>query len=140
MLSQQLHDAMREDPQIILVLLEKNDPSKYQMIKKLTCVQNAVPTQVITLACASKNLSVATKVALQMNTKIGFVPWQANVPLSSLMVVGFDTSKEGKLTFGAMVAALGLRENPGRYFSIAGVRRINPLVCKLKLIYFTFVF
>lgn len=122
---------MREDPQIILVLIEREDSIKYQMVKKLTCVDNAVPTQVVTLSRAlrggAQNLSVATKIALQMNTKIGFAPWHAKVPLTSLMVVGFDVSKEGPHTYGAMVAVLGLKENPGKYFSIAAVSRINSL-------------
>ncbi|GLV33300.1 P-element induced wimpy testis [Carabus blaptoides fortunei] len=38
-------------------------------------------------------MSVATKVAIQINCKLGGAPWTVEIPISNLMVVGFDTSR-----------------------------------------------
>lgn len=55
-----------------------------------------------------------------MNCKIGGAPWSVNIPVSGLMVVGYDvchdTTNKTK-SFGAMVASLDRFVT--RYFSIA---------------------
>lgn len=54
-------------------------------------------------------MSIATKVAIQMNCKLGGAPWALQIPLTGLMVVGYDvchdTSDKTK-SFGATVASI----------------------------------
>lgn len=66
---------------------------RYDAIKKLTCVDNPVPSQVVMSRTLSKKqmlMSVCTKIAIQLNCKLGGEIWATNIPLKDLMVVGFD--------------------------------------------------
>jgi len=108
------------NPQLIMCAVPGKRVDIYSAIKKKCCIDRAVPTQVM----VGKNLnskgqmSIATKVAIQMSCKIGGSPWTVGIPLPDLMVVGFDvchdTADKSK-SFGAMVASL---DKPmSRYFS-----------------------
>ena len=52
-------------------------------IKRMCCVANAVPTQVIIHKNIIRDnvMSVAVKVALQINCKLGGAPWTVDIPL-----------------------------------------------------------
>ena len=54
-------------------------------------------------------MSVATKVAIQMNCKLGGEPWSLQMPLKDTMIIGFDTyhntAKKGS-SVGAVVSSL----------------------------------
>lgn len=52
-------------------------------IKKICCVELAVPTQVIIHKSMIRDAvkSVATKVALQINCKLGGSPWTVDIPM-----------------------------------------------------------
>lgn len=71
-------------PQLIMCIVPNNRSDRYAAIKKKCCVDRAVPTQVV----LAKNLnskgimSIATKIAVQINCKIGGTPWTVAVPLS----------------------------------------------------------
>lgn len=57
-------------------------------------------------------LSVATKIAIQMNCKLGGIPWLVEMPLSDLMTIGIDVShdaKDRRKSYGAMVATMDLK-------------------------------
>lgn len=69
-------------------------------------------------------MSIATKVAIQMNCKLGGAPWAVQVPLSGLMVVGYDVCHDtGDKTksFGATVASLD--KNLTRYYNVCSAHR-----------------
>lgn len=54
-------------------------------------------------------MSVASKIAIQMNCKLGGTPWSIGVPLGDVMVVGYDVCRDTvnkKKSFGAMVATM----------------------------------
>ncbi|XP_013136803.1 PREDICTED: protein aubergine-like, partial [Papilio polytes] len=101
----------RKNPAMILCVLAKNSVERYGAIKKKCTVDRAVPTQVV---CArnmtSKSaMSIATKVAIQINCKLGGAPWTVEVPLNALMVVGYDVCHDTMMkqrSFGAFVATL----------------------------------
>ncbi|XP_063230017.1 piwi-like protein Siwi [Bacillus rossius redtenbacheri] len=107
-------------PQIIMVVVPNNRVDLYGAIKKKCAVERAIPTQVILAKnLASKGvMSIATKVAIQLNCKIGGFPWTVEIPLNGLMVIGYDvchdTGSKGK-SYGALVASLD--KTFGRYFS-----------------------
>ena len=54
-------------------------------------------------------MSVATKVAIQMNAKLGGEPWAVRMPLTDTMVIGYDTyhdtAQKGR-SVGAIVATM----------------------------------
>ncbi|XP_008216870.1 piwi-like protein Siwi isoform X2 [Nasonia vitripennis] len=108
------------NPMLIFCVATNNRMDRYAAIKKKCCVDRPVPTQVV-LAKSLQNknaMSIATKIVIQMNCKIGGIPWSIPIPLKGLMVVGFDvchdTNSKDK-DFGAMVASLD--PHFGRYFS-----------------------
>ena len=67
---------------------------RYNAIKKLTCCELAVPSQVIRFATVSdpkKARSVCQKVALQMQCKVGGQPWIVKIPFKGVMFLGIDS-------------------------------------------------
>lgn len=112
----QLSQIIQKDPQLIMCLVTNDKADRYAAIKKKCCVERAVPTQVIktrTITPKGGNvrtlMSVATKVAIQMNCKLGGIPWVLKSPLSSVMVIGYDVcrdSKDKSRAFGALVASM----------------------------------
>nr|XP_032515067.1 piwi-like protein Siwi isoform X2 [Danaus plexippus plexippus] len=101
----------RKNPAMILCVLARNYSDRYEAIKKKCTIDRAVPTQVV---CArnmtSKSaMSIATKVAIQINCKLGGAPWTVEIPLPTLMVIGYDVchdTRSKEKSFGALVATL----------------------------------
>lgn len=117
---EKLEQVMRNySPEFILCVVPNNRADRYSGIKKKCTADRAVPTQVIVAKkMQGSNLSIATKVAIQINCKIGGSPWTVQVPLSGLMVVGFDVchdSKNKQRSYGALVASLNKQLT--RYYS-----------------------
>ncbi|XP_033215662.1 piwi-like protein Siwi [Belonocnema kinseyi] len=110
------------NPQMIMCIVTNNDLDRYSAIKKKCCVDRPVLSQVVirrTIMSKGKpNLTAATKIAIQMNTKLGGAPWTVEIPQGNFMVAGFDVCHD-KTTkgrdFGALVASLD--KNFTRYFS-----------------------
>ncbi|KAJ8941721.1 hypothetical protein NQ318_023317 [Aromia moschata] len=110
----------KNSPSMIMCVVPNNSIDRYSAIKKKGCVDRGVPTQVILAKNLSSKgvMSIATKVAIQLNCKVGGSPWTVTMPLSSLMVVGYDvcrdTANKGK-SFSGMVASLDKQIT--RYFN-----------------------
>jgi len=86
-------------PQLIFCIVSNNKRDRYAAIKKKCCVDRAVPSQVCLLkTLRSKTLKiVATKIAMQINCKLGGAPWHVEIPqLLDFMIVGFDVSQDTK--------------------------------------------
>ncbi|EDV58944.1 protein aubergine [Drosophila erecta] len=124
--SQAIDNAVAKDPQIVMVVMRSPNEEKYSCIKKRTCVDRPVPSQVVTLKViaprqekATGLMSIATKVVIQMNAKLMGAPWMISLPLHGLMTVGFDvchSSKDKNKSYGALVATMDQKES-NRYFS-----------------------
>ncbi|KAH8377461.1 hypothetical protein KR093_005619, partial [Drosophila rubida] len=124
--SQAIDNAAAKDPQIIMIVIKSRNEEKYSCIKKRTCVDRPVPSQVVTLKAiaprperSSGLLSIANKVVIQMNAKLMGAPWMIELPINGLMTVGFDvchSSKNKNKSYGALVATMDLKEST-RYFS-----------------------
>lgn len=74
-----------ENPSLIMCIVPNNRADRYAAIKKKSCVDRAIPTQVLltkTITPKGTNIgslfSVATKVAIQLNCKLGGVPWMVS--------------------------------------------------------------
>lgn len=87
-------------------------------------MERAVATQVLVQRTLNPKkgglLSIATKVAIQLNSKLGGLPWTVEIPLKGLMVIGIDVSHDtrdrGK-SYGAIVATMNMQQNTGKFFS-----------------------
>ncbi|XP_015190096.1 PREDICTED: protein aubergine isoform X2 [Polistes dominula] len=107
----------KKRPQFVFCILPQIRSDRYGAIKKKCCVDRPIPSQVIVKKNLIKGgLSVSTKVAIQINCKLGGVPWYVEIPLQGLMVVGFDVchSKQSG-NYAATVASIN--NNLSRYVS-----------------------
>lgn len=119
----------QDNQQLILVAVSNNQADRYSTIKKVCSVQNAVPSQVVTRRVMDgrdnrRMMSVATKVAIQMNAKIGGLPWNVDVNMNNCMFLGFDVchdTRDRSRSYGALVATMDLKSgetrDPSRFFS-----------------------
>lgn len=100
---------------MIFVVLPNKNINVYSMIKMKCCSQYAIPSQCF----QSKHLekarsgtgelkSIASKVVIQMNAKLGGEPWRIKNPFkqSNTMIVGYDVhfNPKTKKCIGGMVA------------------------------------
>lgn len=108
---EKIQEYIKNDAQFIMIILPNENHKRYGEIKT-TCFRNGdpVPSQIVLQKTMEKNsLSVATKVAIQINCKLGGIPWSINMPIKGLLAVGFSLTKsmrDKKELFGAMVASM----------------------------------
>uniref|UniRef100_A0A673SZT2 Piwi-like protein 2 n=1 Tax=Suricata suricatta TaxID=37032 RepID=A0A673SZT2_SURSU len=79
--------------QMVVCIIMGTRDDLYGAIKKLCCVQVPVPSQVInvrTIGQPTRLRSVAQKILLQINCKLGGELWGVDIPLKQLMVIGMD--------------------------------------------------
>ncbi|KAG4068811.1 hypothetical protein HA402_002502 [Bradysia odoriphaga] len=107
--AEKLDEAKNRNPQLIVLVLTTPDEGIYGCIKKY-CIENAIQSQVLlsNTIQGRKAMSVATKVAIQINCKLGGLPWMVKIPLKGLMTIGFNvfhnTKDKRKKSCGAIVA------------------------------------
>ncbi|XP_051547621.1 piwi-like protein 2 [Myxocyprinus asiaticus] len=90
-----IHSQLTCEPrvQLVVCIMTGNRDDLYSAIKKLCCIQSPVPSQAINLRTISqpqKLRSIAQKILLQINCKLGGELWTVSVPLKYLMVIGVD--------------------------------------------------
>ncbi|XP_071550552.1 piwi-like protein Ago3 [Panulirus ornatus] len=88
-LKQFYHDKL----QLAVIIFPNQREDRYSAVKRLACVELALPTQCInsrTISQGTKLRSVTQKIALQINCKLGGELWAVRIPLSGLMVCGVD--------------------------------------------------
>jgi len=79
--------------------VSNNRSDRYAAIKKKCCIDRPVASQVI----LQKNLdgknamTIATKVAIQINCKLGGSPWQIDMPCRGIMAIGFDICRDSNV-------------------------------------------
>lgn len=127
-----LETCAAQDPQLIMCVVPNNRSDRYSAIKKKCCVERAIPSQVMlakTITPKGGNsrglLSVATKVAIQMNCKLGAAPWMVAIPIKGLMTIGFDVThdtNDKSKSYGALVATMDLQTH-AKYFSAVSAHR-----------------
>lgn len=106
--------------QLVFCVLPTFGAELYNSIKKRLSVDAGVPSQCIVSKTLTKNMmSVATKVVIQVNTKLGGEPWTVRLPeelQQNSMAIGFDSAGKIKKT-GVIVATLNAEYT--RYCSVA---------------------
>ncbi|XP_053601023.1 piwi-like protein Siwi isoform X2 [Plodia interpunctella] len=111
----------RKNPALIMCVLARKTADRYEAIKKKCTVDRAVPTQVVCgRNLSSKSaMSIATKVAIQINCKLGGAPWTVAIPLKTIMVIGYDVchdTRSKEKSFGAFVCTLN--QAMTQYYSV----------------------
>nr|ALI93846.1 Piwi [Holothuria glaberrima] len=79
--------------QLVMCILTSARKERYDSIKKVCVNECPIPSQMIlskTIFKKNTLMSVATKVAMQLNCKLGGDLWRLDIPMSDLMVVGID--------------------------------------------------
>jgi aubergine-like protein len=120
---QAVEDYQAKKPELIMVILPNVNEELYAMVKRQCYVQSPVASQIVTGRVISKPkglMSVATKIALQMNCKLGGQLWAVKIPLNGAMMVGYDAyhdSKQKGKSVGALIASLN--KECTQYFSTA---------------------
>ncbi|CAG0922892.1 unnamed protein product [Notodromas monacha] len=106
--SSTLQKVVQTRPQFVLIFVPSADEARYQAVKRCLMVDNGVPNQVVQESTVGKGLSALTKVAHQINCKLGGAPWKLVTSESGTLVIGFDVYKEkrAQTSVSALVAAL----------------------------------
>merc|ERR1740131_758149 len=124
-----LDSVLDQGPQLVMVVVPNNKGEHYAVIKKKLCLDVPTPSQVVTSTVLSKPkglMSVATKVAVQMNCKLGGEPWAVKIPLKNTMIIGYDTYHDSAMkgrSVGAVVCSLN--QTFTKYISVATLHT-NP--------------
>ncbi|XP_054853826.1 piwi-like protein 2 [Eublepharis macularius] len=99
--------------QLVVCIISGTRDDLYGVIKKLCCVQSPVPSQVINVRTITtqpnKLRSIAQKILLQINCKLGGELWGIDIPLKQLMVIGMDVYHDpsrGKRSVVGFVASI----------------------------------
>jgi len=102
----------RLNANIVMAVMRSQRADTYGAIKKLTCSDLGIPSQVITgrilKGAPGKLRSIATKVMIQVAAKLGAEPWRVQVPKKDWMVCGYDTYHDARQrkAVGAFVASI----------------------------------
>ena len=92
--------------QLVVCLLGAARQDVYNAIKVECCLNQGIPSQCVvarTVKRQERVMSVATKIAIQINAKLGGDAWCLSISLpdkQALMVVGIDTHHTGRLGAG----------------------------------------
>jgi len=108
--TQAIISAMKERKfEMVVCLLSGQKKDRYDAIKKLCCLQSPIPSQVVVSRTLNKDpMSVCTKIAVQINCKLGGEVWRVDMPMKKGMVIGIDTyhdSSDKKKSCGAFIAS-----------------------------------
>ncbi|XP_010132094.1 PREDICTED: piwi-like protein 1 [Buceros rhinoceros silvestris] len=132
-----LQQNITPDTNIVVCVLSGIQKEKYDAIKKYLCVDCPIPSQCVlarTLSKPQTAQAIATKIALQMNCKMGGDLWAVEIPLKQVMIVGIDCYHDtlsGRRSVAGFVASLN--QTMTRWFSRCVVQdRGQELVDGLK--------
>jgi len=123
--------AIREviDPsvQLVLTIVPQQKADRYAAIKKLCCMEKPIASQVVcqrTINNPKKLSSVAQKIALQINCKLGGELWACQTPFQDLMVVGIDVFHDKSHKRGSIAGVVAsVNHNLSRYYSTVAIQK-----------------
>lgn len=124
-----LKNNIKNETQIVVCVVSSKRKDRYDAIKRICCLDIPVSSQVVTSAIIDderKRRSVVTKIALQMNVKLGGELWATSIPINGLMVCGIDTyhdSANKKKSVCAFIATSN--EAKTRFFSRATLQETH---------------
>ncbi|NWR83779.1 PIWL1 protein, partial [Furnarius figulus] len=116
-----LQQRVTTDTNIVFCILSSSRKDKYDAIKKYLCTDCPIPSQCVLARTLSKPqtiMTVATKIALQINCKMGGELWSVEIPLKQVMIVGIDCYHDnisGRQSVAGFVSSLN--QTMTRWFS-----------------------
>ncbi|NXP52120.1 PIWL1 protein, partial [Heliornis fulica] len=116
-----LQQNVTPDTSIVFCILSSSRKEKYDAVKKYLCTECPIPSQCViarTLSKPQTAMAISTKIALQMNCKMGGELWSVEIPLKQVMIVGIDCYHDtlsGKHSIAGFVASLN--QSMTRWFS-----------------------
>lgn len=123
-------EKVRPEAQLIVILLPKSLQYGYKSIKTSLTTEKPIPSQVVLTSSVERgDLSVYSKILIQILCKIGGTPWTVNLPQSIpkyTMLVGIDvchnsfTAKESVLGFCA-----SLNSQFTKFYSKAAIHAVG---------------
>ena len=120
------HIRDHKDTQMVVVILSSKRKDRYDAVKRICCLEFPVPSQVVTSAIIDdirKRRSVVTKVAIQMNCKLGGEVWATAIPMTNVMICGIDTYHDSEKKNASVCAFVATtNENKSKYFSRATIQ------------------
>ena len=118
----ELRNLINPSVQLVLMVFPQAKSDRYSAVKKLCCVEMPVASQVVNLKTISNEkrlTSVAQKIILQVNCKLGGELWACPMPFKDLMIVGIDiyhdASRKGS-SYAGVVSSVN--DVASRYFSL----------------------
>ncbi|XP_057620740.1 piwi-like protein 3 [Chionomys nivalis] len=90
---QALQKHISKDTQMVVCVLPDNRKQRYEEIKTFLCVENPVPSQCVVASTLNneRNLTtIVTKIAQQMNCKMGGALWKVDTRMEKTMFIGID--------------------------------------------------
>lgn len=97
---------------LVVCVIPNTRLDRYVAVKRHVCMVMAAPSQMVlakSLQHKGRLLSIVTRVAIQINCKLGGEAWTVQMPLRNTMVVGYDAYHEGGrrggASWGAVVAS-----------------------------------
>ncbi|VVC30712.1 Piwi domain,Ribonuclease H-like domain [Cinara cedri] len=98
------------DPPIIIVIMEKFDFDVYASIKRKLCIDLGVVSKMVSLkTLKTEKASPLVKLAVQLNTKLGGMPWMVQIPTKGIIIVCISTYREtsdNNTAYGTLIASL----------------------------------
>ncbi|KAF1739878.1 hypothetical protein MXB_5441 [Myxobolus squamalis] len=90
-----IREELSQNPNIDLIMsvFPTQREDRYASFKKLLCCQTAIPSQALltkTISDQRKLNTVANRIALQINCKLGGELWRVRIPMKSILVIGID--------------------------------------------------
>ncbi|KAL9919505.1 protein argonaute-3-like [Glossina fuscipes fuscipes] len=136
-----LRKSIKKETQIVVCICSTSSNDRYTAIKKLCCIENPVPSQVIdprSLQNSLKSKSIVQKIALQMNCKLGGSLWSVKIPFNKkVMICGVDVYHDADRKENSVAAFVSsLNENYTKWYSKAMIQNrkeelISGLYCCL---------
>lgn len=124
-----LKQNIDEDTEMVVVIVNSKRKDRYDAIKRICCIEKPVPSQVCTSMIIDddkKRRSVITKVAIQMNCKLGGEIWQTHIPLTNAMICGIDTYHDSAKKHGSVCAFIATTNKTyTKYFSRATLQETH---------------
>lgn len=76
---------------MVVCIVPNSNKNTYQAIKRVCCIDYGIPNQIITSNLidnnnTSKRVSCITKIAIQMNTKLGGEIWGVKIPVQKSFI------------------------------------------------------
>lgn len=124
-----LKQNIEDSTQMVVIIVSSKRKDRYDAIKRICCLEKPVPSQVCTSMIIDderKRRSVVTKVAIQMNCKLGGEVWQSNIPLKNVMICGIDTYHDSATKHGSVCAFIATSNTSyTKYFSRATIQETH---------------